>query len=80
MKIRLTESQLKKIIKENSNSCDADLFKKINNRYILNTFRKPIEEMIKPHIQNWNGDRKKYEEILNLIGKAPESYTTQFLT
>ena len=72
MKIRLTESQLKKIIKENSNSCDADLFKKINNRYILNTFKKPIEEMIKPHTQNWNGDRKKYEEILNLIGKAPE--------
>lgn len=72
MKIILTETQFKKVIKENSNSCEAELYKKINNRYILNTFRKPIEEMIKPHIQKWNGDRKKYEEILNLIGKSPE--------
>jgi len=74
MKIKLTETQLKKIIKENSNPCDEELYKKINNRYILNIFRKPIEEMIRPHIQKWNGDRKKYEKILTIIGKTPEVY------
>ena len=72
MKIKLTEIQLKKIIKENSNPCDDELYQKINNRYILNSFKKPIEGMLKPYLQKWNGDIKKYKEILTLIGKSPE--------
>lgn len=74
MKVILTESQLKKVIKENENLCEKDLFDKLNNRQILTTFRKPVEEMIKPHIQKWNGDREKYNEILTLIGKDPSQF------
>lgn len=72
MKVILTESQLKKVIKENENLCEEDLYAKLNNRQILTIFKKPIEDMFEPHTQNWNGDREKYKEILNLIGKAPE--------
>jgi hypothetical protein len=71
MEIKISESQFRKLIKEDISSCNDELFKKLNNRYILNIFRKSIEAMVNPHIQNWNGDREKYKEILTLIGKDP---------
>lgn len=70
----ITKTQLEKLLDNPklSTKCSGELFKKLNKRTTLNFFRSAIEKMLEPHLQNWKGDRKKYEENLTLIGKTPE--------
>lgn len=75
MDIIITKTQLERILDkpdELSIKCSDRLFKKLNKRTTLNFFRSAIEKMIEPHLQDWKGDRKKYEDNLTLIGKTPE--------
>jgi hypothetical protein len=55
MEIKISESQFRKLIKEDISSCNDELFKKLNNRYILNIFRKSIEAMSKYVVASTRG-------------------------
>jgi len=72
MKIVITEAQLSKLVIESTN-CEKDLFDKMNNWRLKNIFKDPINKIVKPHAKKWteHNDRKKYEEVLTMIGKNP---------
>lgn len=59
------------LLTEQDTYCEKELFRKMNSPASTKIFRNSIEKMLDPYKQEWNGDRKKYEEILTLIGKTP---------
>lgn len=73
--IRLTESELIRVIKNvvnEQNDCEKNLFSQLNNWRLSKMFKDSIDKIIKPHANKWENfnDRKKYENILKLIGKS----------